>query len=164
MNNIFTMGKSRKMTPADLEAAKRLREAWGSRIRDYHARGLNLTQDMAAESLDMTKGAVSRYLRGLLPLGPRAVYRWAAYLRIDPYEIRPDLNELLGANSQLRTHVNVPLLGEAIGEIERLCRELGADWTPKDKGRIVAIVYADAVQHGGISSEMIRGIIKYSMN
>lgn len=68
-----------------MKAAKRLRAIWDSKKDDLH-----LTQEKAADYLDMTQGAVSHYLTGKIALGPVAILRFSRLLSVSPKDIRPD--------------------------------------------------------------------------
>lgn len=81
--------KRAKMTPADLSAAARLRALWDARDPEK-----GLTQDKAAEALDITQGAISQYLNGKIPLGLDAVLQFAKLLDCEPEEIRDDIAAL----------------------------------------------------------------------
>ncbi len=77
--------KKSKMAPADIAAGERLRALWNER-----SRRLGLTQEIAADRLGITQGAVSHYLNKRIPLGLQAALKWAALLGARPGEIRPE--------------------------------------------------------------------------
>lgn len=77
-----------KPSPADIEAAKRLRAIWDARARE-----LGLTQYKMANILDSSQGAVSHFLSGRIALNYRALMLFAKTLGVDPGEIRKDLPE-----------------------------------------------------------------------
>ncbi|BCU91133.1 hypothetical protein YP72344_26280 [Yersinia pseudotuberculosis] len=82
---------SRKITEQDKQAALRLRTIWDSKREE-----LGLTQEKAAEHLGFnTQGAVSQYLNAKTPLNTDAVIKFSALLRVEPEEIKPELEELL---------------------------------------------------------------------
>ncbi len=76
----------RKMTELDIEAAKRLRSIWEQRKLERR-----FTQETTSEHLGMNQSAVSMYVRGFVPLGIEATFKFAYFLGVDPREIRPDL-------------------------------------------------------------------------
>lgn len=76
---------NRTITEADKVAAQRLRSIWTQKKRE-----LGLTQEKAADILDMTQGGVSHYLTGRTALGPVATLRFSRLLAVSPKEIRPD--------------------------------------------------------------------------
>lgn len=79
------------LTTADKRAAENLRRLWNEWQSKRVERGLKrLSQEDAGDQLDMTQGAVSQYLRGLVPLGTEATLRFAKLLGVSPQEIRPD--------------------------------------------------------------------------
>ena len=82
--NNFEM--DRKMTELDIEAARRLRAIWEQRKLERR-----FTQETASEHLGMNQSAVSMYVRGSVPLGIEATFKFAYFLDVDPREIRPDL-------------------------------------------------------------------------
>ena len=75
----------RKITDKDLVAAARLRALWDQKKAD-----LKLTQQKAADMLDMTQGAINHYLSGRAALGPVATIRFSRLLSVSPKDIRPD--------------------------------------------------------------------------
>lgn len=77
-----------KPTPADIEAAERLRSIW-----DQKARSLGLTQEKMADILGGTQGLVSQYLTKRIPLNYKALMLFAKALDVDPIVIRNDLPE-----------------------------------------------------------------------
>jgi transcriptional regulator with XRE-family HTH domain len=77
--------RKRTITEADKRAATLLRSVW-----DRKKGELGLTQDKAADALDMTQGAVSHYLLGRIALGPVATLKFARLLGVAPKDIRPD--------------------------------------------------------------------------
>lgn len=77
-----------KPTPADLRAAKKLREAWDARPKE-----LKLTQEAMAARMGGSQPLVSQYLLGRIPLNFRALMQFSEALGIDPHSIRSDLPE-----------------------------------------------------------------------
>ena len=92
MNKVANMERRRTrdaiLSPADLAAGKRLREAW-----DAKARERGLTQDKMAELLGGTQGLVSHYLNQRAALNYRVLLIFAKALDIDSRSIRDDLPE-----------------------------------------------------------------------
>lgn len=160
---MYAMAKQEdRMTPTDHVAARNLREIWDRIARERRG----LTQARAAEELGMSEGAVSQYLRGKLPLGLKTTYRWAAYLGVDPKEIRPDMDELVGAVSSItgkrQPRTDDKLLGQALAEVEEVLNSLGIELTPQEKGRLVAIAYDEAIETGEINRDVIRGMARFA--
>lgn len=87
--------KDATLTPADLEAGKRLRAIW-----DQKAKGLGLTQEKAGDILGISQGGVGHYLNGRAALGVAATLQFAKLLGEPPYAIRSDLPGLDVAVSQ----------------------------------------------------------------
>ena len=86
--------RSRTITPADVDAARRLQALWAER-----AKKIGVTQDSVAELLDGTQGLVSQYMTGRIALNYRAVLAFAQALQLsDPKLIRDDLPEQQFAN------------------------------------------------------------------
>lgn len=77
-----------KPSNADLDAAKRLRDAWNAL-----AQKRGLTQGKMGERLGVSQGAVSHYLSGRNALNFRALMHFSNALGIDPLTIRDDLPE-----------------------------------------------------------------------
>ncbi len=77
-----------KVTPADREAALRLRAIW------LKSKPKLTQEEIAARYGDKTQGAVSQYLKGTIPLNVAAVLRFAQIFGCRPQEIRNDLPEL----------------------------------------------------------------------
>lgn len=135
-----------------------LRRLWNERRQEMPW----LTQAKAAEDLDWSVGLVSQHLNGITPIGARACYRWAAYLEVDPYSIRPDLDALTGAEGC--SPINQKLLEQVIINVEEVIQQFGVKMTPEEKGRITAAVYRDTVEHGSVNPELIRGIVRFVTN
>lgn len=79
-----------KPTKADMAAADRLRALWRSK-----APALGLTQEKLAAEMDITQGAVSQYIAGLIPLNYRALMAFSKALECNATDIRSDLPEQL---------------------------------------------------------------------
>lgn len=105
-----TLSSSRKAKPsaADKEAADRLKAIWDrqAELSRQGPRSGWLTQEVAAEALDVNQSAVSQYLHGYIPLNYRALLGFAKLLDVDPTEIRSDLPEQSGGRR----------LGETLGD------------------------------------------------
>lgn len=84
--------KAAKMTDADLAAGRALRTLW-----DGRAGALGLTQEAAGAALGINQSATSQYLNSKIPIGLEACIKWAALLRCDPAEIRPEFTTLFDA-------------------------------------------------------------------
>lgn len=80
--------KKAKPTLADVAAAGRLKGIWESRAKE-----LGITQDKAAAYMDISQGAISQYLNGIIPLNYRALLAFSHLLGVDPERIRDDLPE-----------------------------------------------------------------------
>ncbi|MDI3259491.1 MAG: helix-turn-helix transcriptional regulator [Sinobacteraceae bacterium] len=88
------MPKKRALTPQEAAVCARLRRIWAAK-----APGLGLTQELAAEALGMSQGAVSHYLNGRNALGVEATLRWAKLLGVPPTEINPAIDSLLSPSA-----------------------------------------------------------------
>ena len=97
MPNTPTDAEKRKAkpTPADQEAAQRLRAFWDQAVAASIAdpSSERLTQETAGAELGSGQSAVSQYLKGTIPLNYRALLVFARLLGRDPTEIRCDLPE-----------------------------------------------------------------------
>src|SRR5579862_1353151 len=82
-----------KITPADEEAARRLRKIWKT---------TKLTQDEIANQWaklwgeSITQGMVSQYMRARSPLNLKAVLTFATILECEARDIRSDLPRVVG--------------------------------------------------------------------
>lgn len=65
----------RKLSPAQADAARRLRQLW-----DTKKALLGLTQESVAERLGITQSAVGQYLRGVIPLNTDMILKFARLL------------------------------------------------------------------------------------
>ena len=82
--------KRRELTAEEQNEADRLKAAWSS----YRAAHEGATQTwLAAESGLGTQGAVSQYLRGIIPLNLQALLALCRVLEVDPRVISPRLME-----------------------------------------------------------------------
>jgi SOS-response transcriptional repressor LexA len=81
----------RKFTPADLDAARRLRSIW-----ERKKEALGLTQEKVAYECGWrTQGAFNHLVTARVPLGVAATLKLAQVLQVAPEEIRPDIKQLL---------------------------------------------------------------------
>ncbi|MDH5832148.1 XRE family transcriptional regulator [Luteimonas sp. M1R5S18] len=85
--------KASKPTPADLQAAGRLRSLWDAAKNERKQHGQRLTQTMVGDLLDIGQSAVSQYLNGEIPLNYRALLAFSEVLGVPPSSIRADLPE-----------------------------------------------------------------------
>lgn len=100
--------KRSKPTAADIAAAARLKKIWNAK-----ARALGLTQERMAGLMDMTQGAISQYVNGVIPLNYRAVMEFSRALECEPEEIRADLPE----QAITRSVRSIPGAGESTGHV-----------------------------------------------
>jgi transcriptional regulator with XRE-family HTH domain len=85
----------RKLTPQELDAAKRLENLWNQRKHE-----LGLTQEKVAHLCGWgTQGAFSQYLRGRIPLNLDAVLKIAKVIQVEPESIMPEIADLLSSNT-----------------------------------------------------------------
>jgi phage repressor protein C with HTH and peptisase S24 domain len=87
------MGKSAKnVSPADLAAAARLKQAWLAMPREHRP-----TQQQLADAWEgpgeANQSLISQYMNGRIALNYRALLSFAKALGIDPADIRKDLPE-----------------------------------------------------------------------
>lgn len=78
-----------KPTPADREAAARLKALWDARPNKK-----DLTQERMGEILGMNQSSVHQYINGKIPLNYRTCLGFARALGVDVRRIRTDLKEL----------------------------------------------------------------------
>lgn len=83
------MSTRKKLSVEQAAAARRLLVLWRAR------KNPRLTQQQAAEQMDVTAATVSQYLHGVIPLGTDAVLRWAKLLGVKVTEIRPEMKDNL---------------------------------------------------------------------
>lgn len=88
--------KKRALTPQELEVCKNLKRIWAAK-----AKSLGVTQQSAAEYMNITQGAVSHMIQGRNPIHTDALIAFAEILDVHPAEINP--------HSKLRRHHIVPL-------------------------------------------------------
>lgn len=146
--------KGNSLTSEDKQAAKRLRDLWEAKKRE---RGL--TQEKAGEAMDMGQGAISHYLHGRLKLTPAAVLKWSALLDVDPREIRPDWDSLVGLN---RIGVNEDQLAEIVSIILQTQEESRVKLSSDQIGELAAYMYNQQVREGDIDKALIKHLVKYS--
>lgn len=86
---------AKPLTPEQKRDAERLTQffqAWQSARREA---GEPWTQEIAAEALGMTQGALSQYLRGAIPLNFHALVAFARLIGTRPENISPALAQEL---------------------------------------------------------------------
>ncbi len=83
---------ARTITDADRDAARRLIDLWNTAKE-----GRGFTQEEATSEFGWSQGAISGYLNAHIALGVTATFKFALFLRCSPRDIRPDLDEMLGA-------------------------------------------------------------------
>ena len=93
---------SKPLTSADIQAAANLRTQFNKRKQE-----LGLTQETAAEKLNISQPSVNKYLNAKIPLNVKAVLAWAGLLQINPLLIREDFESLLAATSKPKS---IPLV------------------------------------------------------
>lgn len=148
------------VTPADKQAAARLKAIWDERRRD-----LGLTQETAGAKMGMNQSAVSQYLNGRIPIGLEALIKWSDLLGCDPKEIRSDIawvdvvvrprearpgdRGASAASDPAASHsvrLNVETLASAIATIESAFDKAGATMSAIGRAKIIAAYYADLVR------------------
>lgn len=139
-----------KMKPEDVEAFRRLRDLWEAR-----ASGLGLTQESAGAAMDVSQGAVSHYLNGRIPIGLEACIKWAALLRCDPAEIRPEFEPLFSAVQTARTsEAPTPSVREDRAAFGQLPADVLGAATPRTASRLQT--YRSKLEAGSELSPMER--------
>lgn len=93
-----TKSQNRKtpLNEAELQVCQRLRELWNAR-----ATHLRMTQEIAAERMGISQGAVGHFLQGRNRLHVEAVFWFADLLQVHPLDIDPALPERLPGNLRL---------------------------------------------------------------
>lgn len=86
--NSRTMAKTnrRALTAEEQEARDNLRRIWNEKKSE-----LRITQESAAHKMDISQGAVSHYLNGIIPLNMGAIFKFSELLKVNPNEISRDL-------------------------------------------------------------------------
>ena len=135
--------KRAKVTQADLDAAKRLRQLWDRRPKP------RISQQKVGEILDMGQSAVNQYLSGKIPLGAAATIKWANYLKVSPTEIRDDItlpsssselaDDNFGGSQSMRP--DAARLRSALSITERELIKAKVSMTPEAKADVVVAVY-----------------------
>lgn len=90
--------RRRNITPADKQAAAKLKALWDTAVPRRKAEGRPLTQEIMAERLASaigrgTQGLVSQYLNGYIALNYRALLAFADEVGFEPEQVRDDLPE-----------------------------------------------------------------------
>lgn len=81
----------RNLTPAEVEAAARLRRLWNQKKSELH-----LTQEKVAHLCGWgTQGTFSHYLQARIPLNTDAILKLAKVLQVRPEDIMPEITDLL---------------------------------------------------------------------
>lgn len=101
--------KKKPLTPAQKLVAGRLKAAWNARKEV-----LLLKQDVAAEALGITQGALGHYLNGVNAVGFEALFRLADLLRVHPYEIDPTFRDQLPGDLRKAVDAMVVTLPEPL--------------------------------------------------
>jgi hypothetical protein len=84
--------KRRELTDEEKDEAERLKQAWET----YRFANKGATQTwLAAESGLGTQGAVSQYMRGVIPLNVEALAAMCRVLQLDPHTISPRLMKIV---------------------------------------------------------------------
>ncbi len=95
----------RKITEKDREKAAKLKQLYENKKKE-----LGLTQVKAAETLEMTQGAISQYFNALVPLNTDAILKFSELLQEKPERIDPELKlEKYIENSNFIS--SVPVMG-----------------------------------------------------
>lgn len=84
------------LTEADHEAARRFRALWD---QAQAARGF--TQDSAAHDIGVTQGMISSWLAGRYAISLKATFKLARFLKCQPHDIRPDLDQIVFGSGEL---------------------------------------------------------------
>lgn len=87
LGNVVYMGAAKKkLRPTEVQLeAERLAAFW-----NVKKSRLGITQDDAAEAMDISQTMVSQYLRGTKVMGDTALLRFCIYLDAQPTAIRPN--------------------------------------------------------------------------
>lgn len=85
------MTKRRELNEKERAAAANLKMLWDIKKDVMAAAGRKLTQEDAAQALDITQGAISHFLKGRLPLNIDALVKFSKFLDVHPAEIFPSM-------------------------------------------------------------------------
>ncbi|MDT0635073.1 helix-turn-helix transcriptional regulator [Spectribacter hydrogenoxidans] len=87
------MARKYELSEADREAHKRLRAHFQQWKHRREQAGMPASQEIAAELMGRTQGAISHYLRpsNPAPIGAEITLEFARLFQVHPGEIRPDL-------------------------------------------------------------------------
>ena len=80
-------GSDRKLDRRQQLIASNIRRLW----HEKQAREPGLTQAKASKLLGWSHSVVGQYISGRVPAGPKAVFKFAEYFGVTPYDIDPDL-------------------------------------------------------------------------
>lgn len=131
-NTLPGMAKERRrnITPADKQAAAKLKALWDAAVPVRKAEGRPLTQEIMAERLASaigrgTQGLVSQYLNGYIALNYRALLAFADEVGFEPEQVRDDFPEqqLQGssrAHENKATPMNPPATAPEVTELRLL--------------------------------------------
>lgn len=85
--------KKAKPTPADIEAARRLRAIWKAMPDRPNQEAIALEWKSKEYPEGVSQGTISQYLNGKIPLGYHALLIFAKAFNVKPEQIRDDLPE-----------------------------------------------------------------------
>ncbi len=88
------MAKRTLPTPADLEAAAKLKTYWENK----KATDASFTQERGAAEMNRSQGLISQYLNGSIPLGAAITMKFAEVLGISPGQIRDNMKAVREAS------------------------------------------------------------------
>ncbi len=96
---------------------------------------------------------VHQYLSGKTPLGTDATLKWAAYLGVDPVEIRDDL---AGVTSLAMPGLDMQLLTQVIHDVEEILQERGTRLSFENHAKLIAATYRESLKTRHVDKDIIR--------
>lgn len=78
---------ARKLDRRQQVVAQNIKRLWLQK----QAQESGLTQAKASKQLGWTHSVVGQYINGRVPAGPKAVFKFAEYFNVTPYDIDPEL-------------------------------------------------------------------------
>jgi len=155
----------KEITKEDELAASVLRELWSRLQAKRKSKNMRkLSQEKAAESLDMSQGAFSHYLNCLTPLGVQATLKFAKFFGVAPSDIRPDVAYLTQTEQPSSQSATPPLAQEsttaygyasendlllAVMKVTKeVLKERGIKLPDDKESELIALLFDDAKRQG----------------
>ena len=113
----------RKLDKRQTVVAANIKRLW----HEKQAREPGLTQAIASKQLGWSHSVVGQYVNGRVPAGPKAVFKFAEYFNVTPYDIDPELRSEFAEPptvDDLRTALSKMDGADAIKALQLVARRL----------------------------------------